>query len=91
MSDEAVFMKYFTGLKVTSKQNQSGYGIYLSQLEKVYIEKIGHSIMIIQKQKSKWDVMRNALSDLSISLKIFYVSSFSFASTLALTVASSAI
>ncbi len=30
----------------------------------VYIEKIGHSIIIIQKEKSKWDVMRKALDDL---------------------------
>ena len=30
----------------------------------VYIEKIGHSIIIIQKEKSKWDVMRKALADL---------------------------
>jgi len=31
----------------------------------VYIEKIGHSILIIPKEKSKWDVMRNALEDLT--------------------------
>jgi len=31
----------------------------------VYIEKIGHSIIIIPKEKSKWDVMRKALDDLS--------------------------
>ncbi len=33
--------------------------------DEVYIEKIGHSIMIIQKEESKWDVMRKALDDLS--------------------------
>ncbi len=32
--------------------------------KEVYIEKIGHSIIIIQKEKSKWDVMRKALADL---------------------------
>ena len=30
----------------------------------VYIEKIGHSLIIVPKEKSKWDVMRNALNDL---------------------------
>ena len=33
--------------------------------KEVYIEKIGHSIIIIQKEKSKWHVMRKALDDLS--------------------------
>ena len=33
--------------------------------DEVYIEKIGHSILIIQKEESKWDVMRKALDDLS--------------------------
>ncbi len=37
---------------------------YRVDSDEVYIEKIGHSIMIIQKEKSKWDVMRNALEDL---------------------------
>lgn len=37
---------------------------YRVDSDEVYIEKIGHSIMIIQKEKSKWDVMRNALKDL---------------------------
>lgn len=37
---------------------------YRVESDEVYIEKIGHSIMIIQKEKSKWDVMRNALEDL---------------------------
>jgi len=31
----------------------------------VYIEKIGHSIIIVPKTKSKWDVMKNALDDLA--------------------------
>ncbi len=37
---------------------------YRVSSDEVYIEKIGHSIMIIQKEKSKWDVMRKALDDL---------------------------
>ena len=37
---------------------------YRVDSDEVYIEKIGHSIMINQKEKSKWDVMRNALEDL---------------------------
>ncbi len=37
---------------------------YRVDSDEVYIEKIGHSIMIIQKEKSKWDVMRHALEDL---------------------------
>lgn len=32
--------------------------------DEVYIEKLGHTIMITPKEKSKWDVMRNALEDL---------------------------
>ncbi|HFU75030.1 MAG TPA: AbrB/MazE/SpoVT family DNA-binding domain-containing protein [Arcobacter sp.] len=32
--------------------------------DEVYIEKIGHSIMITAKEKSKWDVMRHALADM---------------------------
>lgn len=30
----------------------------------VYIEKIGHSLIIVPKEKSKWNVMKNALNDL---------------------------
>lgn len=37
---------------------------YRVDSNEVYIEKIGHSIIIIPKEKSKWDVMRNALNDL---------------------------
>ena len=37
---------------------------YRVEGDEVYIEKIGHSIVLIQKEKSKWDVMRNALDDL---------------------------
>ncbi len=32
--------------------------------DEVYIEKIGNSLIIIPKEKSKWDVMRNALTDI---------------------------
>lgn len=32
--------------------------------DEVYIEKIGNSLIIIPKEKSKWDVMRNALMDM---------------------------
>jgi antitoxin VapB len=32
--------------------------------EEVYIEKIGHSIILIPKEKNKWDVMRHALNDM---------------------------
>jgi antitoxin VapB len=32
--------------------------------EEVYIEKIGHSIIIMPKEKSRWDVMRHALEDM---------------------------
>lgn len=32
--------------------------------DEVYIEKIGNSLIIIPKEKSKWDVMRNALTDM---------------------------
>ena len=31
--------------------------------EEVYIEKVGHSLVIIPKEKSKWDIMRNAVED----------------------------
>ncbi|WP_127471255.1 antitoxin [Thiomicrorhabdus aquaedulcis] len=31
----------------------------------VYIEKIGHSILISAKQPSQWDLMRRALDDLA--------------------------
>ena len=37
---------------------------YRVDSNEVYIEKIGHSLIIVPKEKSKWDVMRNALSDL---------------------------
>ena len=33
-------------------------------IDEVYIEKIGHFLIIVPKEKSKWDVMRNALNDL---------------------------
>ena len=36
---------------------------YRVDSEEVYIEKVGHSLIIIPKEKSKWDVMRNALED----------------------------
>ncbi len=29
----------------------------------VYIEKVGHSLVIIPKEKSKWDSMRNAIKE----------------------------
>lgn len=32
--------------------------------DEVYIEKIGHSLMITPKEKSKWDMMRHALDDM---------------------------
>jgi len=32
--------------------------------EEVYIEKIGQSLIIVPKDKSKWDIMRNALEAL---------------------------
>jgi antitoxin VapB len=32
--------------------------------EEVYIEKIGQSLIIVPKNKSKWDIMRNALDAL---------------------------
>jgi antitoxin VapB len=32
--------------------------------DEVYIEKIGHSLIIVPKEKSRWAVMRNALEDL---------------------------
>ena len=37
---------------------------YRVDSDEVYIERIGHSLIIVPKQKSKWDVMRNALNDL---------------------------
>ena len=37
---------------------------YRVDSNEVYIEKIGHSLIIVPKEKSKWDVMRNALNDL---------------------------
>ncbi len=32
--------------------------------DEVYIEKIGNSLMIVPKEKSKWDIARNALEEL---------------------------
>jgi antitoxin VapB len=32
--------------------------------DEVYIEKIGQSLIIVPKNKSKWDIMRNALEQL---------------------------
>ena len=32
--------------------------------DEVYIEKIGHSLMITPKETSKWDLMRHALNDM---------------------------
>jgi antitoxin VapB len=37
---------------------------YRVDTNEVYIEKIGHSLIIVPKEKSKWDIMRNALNDL---------------------------
>ena len=37
---------------------------YRVDSDEVYIEKIRHSLIIVPKEKSKWDVMRNALNDL---------------------------
>lgn len=37
---------------------------YRVDSDEVYIEKIGHSLIIVPKEKRKWDVMRNALNDL---------------------------
>ena len=37
---------------------------YRVDSDEVYIEKIGNSLIIVQKEKNKWDVMRNALEDL---------------------------
>ena len=37
---------------------------YRVDVDEVYIEKIGNSIMIMPKEKSKWDVMRNALRNM---------------------------
>jgi len=36
---------------------------YRVDSEEVYIQKVGHSLIIIPKEKSKWDVMRNAFED----------------------------
>jgi len=36
---------------------------YRVDSEEVYIEKVGHSLVIIPKEKSKWDIMRNAIED----------------------------
>ena len=36
---------------------------YRVDSEEVYIEKVGHSLVIIPKEKSKWDIMRNAVED----------------------------
>lgn len=33
-------------------------------VDEVYIEKIGHSLMITPKTESRWDLMRQALDDL---------------------------
>ncbi len=32
--------------------------------DEVYIEKLGNSLIIVPKEKSKWDIMRDALEDL---------------------------
>lgn len=32
--------------------------------DEVYIEKIGNSLIIVPKERSKWDVMRNALANM---------------------------
>ncbi len=32
--------------------------------DEVYIEKLGNSLMIVPKEKSKWDIARNALEEL---------------------------
>lgn len=37
---------------------------YRVQSDEVYIEKIGNSLIIVPKQKSKWDIMREALEKL---------------------------
>lgn len=31
--------------------------------EEVYIEKVGRSLIIVPKEKSKWNIMRNAIED----------------------------
>jgi len=36
---------------------------YRVDSDEVYIEKVGHSLVIIPKEKSKWDIMRNAIKD----------------------------
>ena len=37
---------------------------YRVDVDEVYIEKIGNSIMIMPKEKSKWDIMRHALNNM---------------------------
>ena len=37
---------------------------YRVDADEVYIEKIGNSIMIMPKEKSKWDIMRHALNNM---------------------------
>ncbi|MDX9813523.1 MAG: type II toxin-antitoxin system VapB family antitoxin [Sulfurimonadaceae bacterium] len=37
---------------------------YRVNSDEVYIEKIGNSLIIIPREKSRWDIMRNALNDL---------------------------
>lgn len=37
---------------------------YRVESDEVYIEKIGNSLIIVPKQKSKWDIMREALEKL---------------------------
>lgn len=32
--------------------------------DEVYIEKIGNSLIVVPKEKSKWDIMKNALEDM---------------------------
>lgn len=36
---------------------------YRVDCEEVYIEKVGHSLVIVPKEKSKWDIMKNAIED----------------------------
>jgi antitoxin VapB len=36
---------------------------YRVDSDEVYIEKVGHSLIIVPKEKSKWDIMRNAIED----------------------------
>lgn len=37
---------------------------YRVNTDEVYIENIGHSIILTPKEKNKWDVMRHALDDM---------------------------